>query len=283
VFRVPFTIGGAGAGWAAAATSLDGYGDATGASGTIFPPDGSISTAPGSGEGRLAMTSGPGGMGRVHVTFSACESYDCASHGPPAPVPVEALPLGATATTAAIRIHQVGDGNLQVLGYEARLAPAETLGANGITAQDFARWTPLPAIGPAAPDTTSDVQIDGLFPQTAYAVGVVAHGRCGDSQVSFTRVRTAPLKYVQLRGCFIATAAFGSALAAEVDALRGLRDRAVAASGVARAAAALYERAGPAAARALGESDVGRALARRPLRPLAAVGEALMHVFANRP
>jgi hypothetical protein len=281
LFRVPFTIGGAGSGWAAVATSLDGYGDATGAMGTIFPPDGSISAAPGSGEGRLVMTSGPGGMGRVHVTFSACEPYDCASHGPPDPVPVEALPAGATATTATIRVHQVGDGNLPVLGYEARLARAETLGANGITARDFARWTPLPGVGPATPDTTTDVELDGLFPETAYAVGVVAHGRCGDSPVSFTRVRTKPLKYVQLRGCFIATAAFGSALASEVDALRGVRDRAVAASGVARAAAALYERAGPAAARALAETDVGRALARRPLRPLAAAAEAIMRVLAN--
>jgi hypothetical protein len=280
VFRVPFALGDASAGWAAAATSIAGYGDETGATGTLFPPDGSISTtAPGSGEGRLAMTSGPGGMGRVHVTFSACEAYDCASHGPPAAVPVEALQAEATSTAAAVRIHHVGDGDLPVLGYEARITRAEVLGGGDITMQDFARWTPLGGFSPGPPDTTSDVALSGLFPQTAYAVGVVAHGRCGDSPVSFARLRTTPLKFVQLRGCFIATAAFGSALGAEVSALRGVRDRAVAASALGRVAAELYERAGPAAARVLAGTDVGRALARRPLAPLGAAAEALLRVL----
>jgi hypothetical protein len=282
VFRVPFPVGdGAAADWAATATTIAGYGDATGATGVVSPPDGSISTAPGSGEGRLATTSGPGGLGRVHVSFSACESYDCASHGPPDAVPVEPLKTGATATTAAVRIHHVGDGDLPVLAYEARIARAESLGSGDITAQEFARWTPLAGFSPGAPDTTSDVALAGLFPQTEYAVGVVAHGRCGDSPVSYARLRTTRLEYVQLHGCFIATAAFGSALAVEVNALRRLRDRAIAASGVARAAAELYERSGPAAARALADTDVGRALARRPLAPLAAVGDAILRVLAH--
>ncbi len=267
IFRVPFTVGAATAGWAATAASIAGYGDATGATGTVFSPDGSISAAPGSGEGRLATTSGSGGVGRVHVSLTACEPFDCSSNGPPDPVPVEDLPGEVTATNATIRIHQVGDGDLPVLGYEVRITRVEQDGAVSLTAQDFTRWTPVPGFEPAAPDSMSDVALDGLFPDTEYTVGVVAHGRCGDSAVSFARFRTPLLKYAQLRGCFIATAAFGSALAGEVTVLRALRDRAVAASGLARAAADIYYQAGPAAARVLAETDVGRAVVRRPLGP----------------
>ncbi len=279
IFRVPFTLGTANAAWAATAADIAGYGDETGATGTIFPPDGSISTAPGSGEGRLATTSGPGGVGRVHVSFSACEPFDCASHGPPDPVPVEDLPDQLTATNAAIRIHQVGDGALPVLGYEARLTRVGPTGVTDITTQDFARWTPLPGFDPGAPDTTSDVALSGLIPETEYVVGILAHGRCGDSAVSYARFRTPTIKYAQLHGCFIATAAFGSALADEVNVLRRVRARAVAASGLARVAVALYERSGPAAARALAETDVGRAVVRRPLGPIVAMSAAILRAL----
>jgi hypothetical protein len=276
IFRVPFALGGASAAGAAVAAHIDGYGDATGATGAIFAPDGTISTAPGSGEGRLATTAGPGGTGRVHVSFSACEPFDCAAHGPPDAVPVEAQPDQVAATTATLRFHQVGDGDLPVLSYEARFAGVGRTSVVDLTAQDFARWTPLPGFAPAAPDTTSDVMLDGLVPQTEYAVGVVAHGRCGDSPVSYARFTTPAMKYVQLRGCFVATAAFGSPLADEVVGLRRLRDRAVASSGLARAAVDLYYREGPAAARALEATDVGRAVVRRALAPIASLAEALV-------
>jgi hypothetical protein len=278
IFRVPFTLGAAAATstWAAATTAIAGMGDATGATGTIFPPDGTISAAPGSGEGRLAVTDGAGGPGRVHVSFTACEAFDCASHGPPVPVPLEDLPGRLTATTASVRLHHVGDGDLPVLGYEARLARVGATDGVALTNQDFARWTPVPGFEPAAPDTTSDVALEGLFPDTEYALGVVARGRCGDSAVSYLRFRTPRLVYAQLHGCFVATAAFGSALAGEVNVLRILRDRAVAASPLARAAVDLYERDGPAAARVLAETEVGRAVVRRPLAPLAAVGAAAL-------
>jgi hypothetical protein len=279
IFRVPFTIGAANAAWAGTAPHIAGYGDATGETGTIFPPDGSIGSAPGSGEGRLATTDGPGGAGRVHVSFSACEPFDCGTFGPPLPVPVEDLPDQTAATTAAIRIHQVGDGDLPVLGYEARFTRVGPTGAFDDTAQGFARWTVLPGFEPGPPESTSDVAITDLAPDTEYVVGVVAHGRCGDSEISYAPFHTSAIKYAQLHGCFVATAAFGSALADEVNVLRRVRDRAVAASGVARLAVDLYARAGPAAARALAETDVGRAVVRRPLAPVAAVAAALLRAY----
>jgi hypothetical protein len=276
IFRVTFALDGTSTPVAAAAAHIDGYGDATGATGATFAPDGTISTELGSGEGRLATTSGPGGPGRVHVAFSACEPFDCASHGPPDAVPVEAPTMGVTATSATVQFHQVGDGALPVLGYEARFARIGHTSAVDLTAQEFARWTPAPGFAPAAPDTTSAVMLEGLAPQTEYAVGVVAHGRCGDSPVSYARFTTPMLKYVQLSGCFVATAAYGSPLAVEVEGLRRLRDRAAAASGLARAAVDLYYREGPAAARALAATDVGRAVVRRALGPIASIAGALL-------
>jgi hypothetical protein len=279
IYRVPFTVGAASAAWSAAATSIAGYGDATGATGTIFSADGSVSSLPGSGEGRLATTDGPGGAGRVHVTFAGCEPFDCTTHGPPAPVAVEDLPAQVTATTAVIRLHEGADGDLPVLGYDVRLTTVEQHGYFDITMQDFTRWTPVPGFEPAAPDSISDVTLTGLIPATEYVVGVVAHGRCGDSAVSFDRFVTPRVQYTQLHGCFIATAAYGSALADEVNVLRVLRDRAVGASDVARVAVELYYRSGPAAARALAATDVGRAVIRRPLGPIAAIGAALVRGF----
>jgi hypothetical protein len=275
VFRVPFTLGAASAGLPAVATDMFGYGDPTGATGTVSPPDGTISADPGSGVGRLATTDGPGGPGRVHVAFASCEPFDCASHGAPPPVPIDDVPAEVTSSAGAVRVQQVGDGDLPVLSYETRMTSIEQHGYFDITPDEWARWTPLPGLDPAAPNTVSDLPISGLVPETEYVVGVIAHGRCGASPLSYARFRTAKASYVQLHGCFVATAAFGSPLAAEVSALRAVRDRAVSASAFAALGAELYYRAGPAAARVLADTDVGRAVARHPLRPLAAVARAL--------
>ena len=46
-------------------------------------------------------------------------------------------------TSATLRFHQVGDGALPVLAYEARFARVGHTEAVSLTAQDFARWTGL--------------------------------------------------------------------------------------------------------------------------------------------
>ena len=291
VFRVPFTVAGAPAGadagaseaaaWAGAAASMAGYGDPSGATGTIFPPDATISSAPGSGEGRLASTSGPGGVGRVHVSFAACAPLDCATAGAPPPVPIEIAPGSITATSAVLNVDQVGDGRDPVLSYDVRVAPLTLHGTEDVTAQDFVSWTPEPPIVPAAPGTMTAASLVALTPSSNYGVGVVAHGRCASSPPTFARFETTVVPYAQLHGCFIATAAFGSDVAPEVAALRRVRDAAVAHSGVARLAADLYYRAAPAAARVLGQTDVGRALMRAPLRPIAILGAAALRALAS--
>jgi len=71
------------------------------------------------------------------------------------------------------------------------------------------------------------------------------------------------VQFTQLSGCFVATAAWGSALGPEVTALRQVRDRLRPASVLFATATDRYYRSGPAAADLLRRSDTVRALVRR--------------------
>ena len=282
VYRVLFNVGASVVTGGGATATMFGYGDVTGATGAISPPDATISAAPGSGDGRLATTIGTDGAGRVRVSFAACAPTDCATEGAPPAVPIIVVADTLMPTAASVRIEQVGDGRASaseapVASYEVRVAPLPRDGVVDIVPEDFVSWAAESSPSAAAPGTLSEIPLEGLTPGTTYGVGVVAHGSCGSSPVTFARFTTPalPPQNTQLSGCFIATAAFGSDVAPEVDALRRLRDAAVGASAFARLAAELYYGAAPAAARVLRDTDVGRAAVRSPLRPLVLVGIAL--------
>ena len=91
------------------------------------------------------------------------------------------------------------------------------------------------------------------------------------ASVTFT---TPSMKFTQLSGCFVATAAWGSALAPDVDAMRKVRDRLRPQSTMFAVATDLYYRSGPAAAEVLRRSDTARALVRRFLGPIGAASKA---------
>jgi hypothetical protein len=268
LFRVPFNLGGAAV--AATASDIVGYGDWSGMTGAVTPPDDTISSDPGSGVGRLLLfNSGASGQARVALTLGACPSVDCTAT--PAPVP---LPVSFTATASpsgsGVRLDVLQSsesGGQPVLGYDVRYAILP--GSAAIDASAFSAWTPAGGLAVGTPGTSTTVEIGALTPQTIYGVGISAIGVCGSSPPTFQIVSTPAIPYTKLSGCFIATAAFGSELTPEVTTLRALRDAATARSALATAAVDLYYRSSPPLANALARSQVGRALVRTALRSIA--------------
>ena len=68
--------------------------------------------------------------------------------------------------------------------------------------------------------------------------------------------------------CFVATAAYGSLLAGDVQLLRRFRDRALRSNVLGELAVEMYYTVGPAAAAAIAPSELLRATARAALAPV---------------
>jgi hypothetical protein len=313
VYRVPIRLGGSTA-MAAAVSQIAGYSTwpqprPAGAplqvtvplDGVLLPRDTTISTTvAGSGEARLLEIDGPGGRGRVHVELQRCGTpapicdggscdggadadgggpVDVCAPLPPVPLPisdVQELEKDAASVTLTF-VNSSADGQ-QVEGYEVRYRSGTTM-----TESEFAGAIAAPIVHPDAPGTRSTIVLPDLKPTTQYMVGVRAIDACGQrSELVVSGPFTTPVKkFTQLSGCFVATAAYGSELEPQVEALRHARDRLRAGSPLFAAATDLYYRSGPAAAAVVGRSEVARALARRVIGPLASLAEALDAASGN--
>jgi hypothetical protein len=239
--------------------------------GTLLPRDGTISTVtPGSGEARLLEIDGPGGLGRVHVELEGC-GLPCMPL-PPIPEPVSSLQVVSTlATSASIEFLNASADGKVVDSYEIRSRPGTTM-----TVADFEQATPAAIVQPDTPGKTAMLTVTDLKPATQYVVGVRSIDQCLQrSEIATIPFKTPIMKFRQLSGCFVATAAYGSEMEPRVAALRHARDRLRPQSSLFTAATDLYYRSGPAAAAVLGRSEVARALARRVLGPLVGLAEAM--------
>jgi hypothetical protein len=283
-----------------AVSQITGYGDWTGATGVLNPRDASISTGvPGSGEGRLLSISGDGLSGRVIANVAPCTTLVCDPDTgvcsvcdpakqtctplvclppPPPPTAVTGLSIpidGLTPTSATLQFNNAqSNGGAPVSKYDIRYVTGSTL-----TDDQFGSGTPAPSVTPRSPGAISSFTIGNdkqpLKPNTKYTVAVRAIDPCG--QVSATdqlTFSTPAMKFTQLSGCFVATAAWGSAMAPDVEAMRKVRDRVRPASTMFAVATDLYYRSGPAAAEVLKHSDTARALVRRLLGPVGAASQA---------
>ena len=252
---------------------------------TMHAMDGTITddpvNSPGSGADRLRMP--PGATYRLQVEVR--DQDFCNSHSPPAaPTEITAAPVADPKHS-----HQWGHlhfiapaSSLPIARYDVRTStcPVRSWGSasfvQGLPASSTAIASEalmVPVTGAAG--SAVDVDFGGLSPSTNYFVGVRAVDGCNQvGPIAVAELTTTRVDYTKLSGCFIATAAWGSALAPEVSALRQARDRLRQASGLFAVAAELYYRSGPAAAQVLGHSDTARALVRRLLGPVGAVALA---------
>jgi len=203
------------------------------------------------------------GTGGEHVLLSssACQDLDCSTAGPPSPPRVVTSSLSVTATSATLSFLAADDHGQPPLGYEVRAVLA-----NGpfFDASGFTHWPTVALPSPDASATADPrtVTVDALTPQSVYALGIRARGRCGWSAPSLVRLTTSAPRYQQLSGCVVATAAFGSPDERHVARLRGWRNQWVASSAWGALAADLYAASAPPLAHALAESDTLRAWVR---------------------
>jgi hypothetical protein len=255
-----------------AASQITGYGDWTGATGVLSARDSSISTGvPGSGEGRLLPISASGLSGRVIASVAACPAL--CSPEPPLPSMASNLGMaagGQGATSVTLQFSNADSNGSPVARYDVRYLPGPTL-----TDAQLRSAVVAPQVPPGSPGSIASVVLRPLKPQTQYTVAVTAFDFCNQASPTTTFTFTTPaMTFTQLSGCFVATAAYGSAMAPDVAAMRKVRDRLRPASTMFAVATDLYYRSGPAAAEVLKRSDTARALVRRLLGPVGAASQA---------
>lgn len=258
LYKVPFMIGTSET--VASTPEYAGYGDPTGADGNVRAPDSTITIdVIGSGSQRLAKSAD--GY-RVRVT--ARPEFDFAPPGAPGGLEVSAV----TSNTASLGFTAPGDDGLmgKVKGYEVRLR------ADGvpITADNFADSFPITAaLPPVAPGEAQALDIDGLLFETEYEVAIRAFDDCRNyGPITTLSFRTADRALGEVDACFVATAAYGSVMANDVEMLRRFRDTVLQQTVLGELAVEAYYTFGPAVSGVVGESDLLRATARSVLDPI---------------
>jgi hypothetical protein len=277
VYAVPFTVSPD----VDVETTADylGYGDWDGATGTMHAPDMTITSGvEGTGVGRLLLNSDNSGAYRVKVradTTCGPQMPDGGTDGSPpgclAPNPPQAMAVTPHATSIDLQFASASDGPA------ANRFDVRYRDSSPITDDDF--LSAIPATTPPAPGTpgtTVQMSITGLRPQRKYYVAVRALSACdAHSSIATTLTETGQPQFTVLHGCFIATAAYGTPLAAQVDVLRRLRDRALLPSPLGRVLVASYYAFSPPFANVIAADEHLRALARAALRPIVTMARAV--------
>ena len=261
VYAVPITIDGTPQ--TAITDSAAGYGDWDGASGTLHPIDASISDSPGTGAGRLDHVTDADGTWRVKVFAAGCQG--CRLPAPP-------TAMAATAADTTVTLQFSAPASTDALDrprrYEIRYQPKTPL-------DDASFGSGIPADmppAPSAPGVAQTATLTGLKAETLYYIGIRAINACGQpSTGAFAAATTQKQKFVVLHGCFIATAAYGSAMQSDVELLRRFRDGALLRSPLGRLAVASYYALSPPLAAVIATDERLRAAARRALAPAVAL------------
>ncbi|HWO25347.1 MAG TPA: fibronectin type III domain-containing protein [Kofleriaceae bacterium] len=258
LYKVPFQIGATET--VASTGTYAGYGDPTGQDGAVRAPDATITVdVVGSGAQRLGMMSGG-----YRVRVIARPEFDFA---PPAGA-MNLQVSSVTSSAATVLFTAPGDDGLvgKVKGYEVRMR------ADGqpITEANFAESFPITkTLIPAPAGTMQTLDIDGLLFETEYEVAVRAFDDCRNyGPITTLTFRTADRALGEVDACFVATAAYGSVMANDVEMLRRFRDGVLQKTVLGELAVEAYYTFGPAVSGIVGESDLLRATARSFLDPI---------------
>ena len=259
VWKVPFTVTPTGS--MTTAASYAGYGDPDGAE-TFHLPDATITTnTPGSGASRLLLL--PGTSDRISV-----HAYTVPDVTPPAE-PGDLVVAGVSGSSATLTFTEPGDDGVmgKVTSYEIRVRANSEMTVDNF-ADSMAVSVP---IQPQGAGSQTMVVVDNLLPLTDYWIGLRAYDKCHNpSPVAIAHVTTLDRQSAAVDACFVATAAYGSAMANDVWLLRHFRDAILRQTVLGELATEGYYTFGPALAGFIGESELLRASARGALAPVVA-------------
>jgi hypothetical protein len=226
-------------------------------------PDPTITpNIPGRGASRLLLTSKGGKTFRVRV--DARTEPDLIAPGSPGPMAVVDTQSGG----ATLSFTAPGDDGMlgTVTGYDVRYQ----VGSTPISDADFDSANEARFTGKLV--RAGDLQtlaINNLLPETPYSFAVRAYDDChNNGTITTVMFTTAPRKLGEVDACFVATAAYGSVMANDVEMLRRFRDRMLKHSVLGELAVETYYTFGPTVAGLIGESDLLRSTARDALAPL---------------
>ncbi|HEY1586722.1 MAG TPA: CFI-box-CTERM domain-containing protein, partial [Polyangia bacterium] len=260
IYSVPITVGDAPD--EQTASTFEGYAEfnmTTGSTGKELPADMTISDMPGTGAGRLLDVTDGGATFRLR----ARSSPTCDPGGTSIDVSFASATTGIPTNRFDVRYRDVAidDGSFTLANPSDQSPPP-----------------------PGMQGSTVTTTISGLKAQQSYYVAVRAFSTCdAPSPVAVASTSTSAQKFVTLHGCFIATAAYGTPMAKELDALRAVRDRALLTNPLGRIAVASYYALSPPVARAISSDERLRAGARKLLAPIVEVAEAGLRAARSVP
>lgn len=272
-------------------TEYAGYADWDGATGTLHPPDSTISQSGGSGADRLQVFDKFGMTGRFGVYshgWGAMGSGDgdgdgdgdggggCINADLPPVEDLRLTPIAFDQVRATFRLPAVPK-KVELANLYAYWITPET--------NDFQTSAAKEAVGiprlcrdpneidciHAVPGDEVSVDITQLFGNYTYTIGITYDDTCtNQSAVAFADVTT-PVQPFQTidTACFVATAAWGAGWTEELRALRWFRDAFMVRQPIARDLVRYYYAYGPVLAELIREVPAARAASRMLLRPIA--------------